>query len=367
MNKKIYLIILILFLVFSASKANAHQPRYVKSPENEVKNPEVSQAFYGILSGKEHYYNFYSDKPLELYVGLLIPENLKIPKSLVPENFSAEIFRDGQKIFTLDGKNYTWERYHEEFANDYYYQGPEIKEMTEAGSYQIKVFNDNNQGNYVFVIGAKEEFPLPEIINTIKFLPEIKEDFFGKPAYTAFFNKIGFFIFGPVIIFLVIVLVVIFYLKKKLRKNKKVVIGGTFDILHKGHETLLGKAFGLGEVFIGLTSNEMALQTKKRRVLDFELRKKELENYISKNFKNNYIIGKIEDVFGPTLKEDFDYIVVSPETHKTAIFINEERKKINKKTIEIIRIDYVLAEDKKPISSTRILNREIDKKGNILS
>lgn len=153
------------------------------------------------------------------------------------------------------------------------------------------------------------------------------------------------------------------YMKKI---NKKVVIGGTFDILHKGHEAFLSKAFSLGQVFIGLTSNEMALQTKKRQVQDFEYRKKELENFIAKNFKNYYKIGKIEDKFGPTLKEDFDCIVVSPETKKTALIINEERRKINKKPIEIIGIKFVLAEDGKPISSTRIFKGEIDRDGNLI-
>jgi len=147
---------------------------------------------------------------------------------------------------------------------------------------------------------------------------------------------------------------------------KKIVIGGTFESLHKGHRFFLEKAFSLGEVFIGLTSDLMAEKTKKRGVKNFEKRKKELEKFIKNNFKFNYEIGKIEDRFGPTLKKDFDFIVVSPETKKTAILINKEREKINKKPIEIVEIEFILAEDGKPISSTRILKGEIDKEGVIL-
>ncbi|MEK6911713.1 MAG: adenylyltransferase/cytidyltransferase family protein, partial [Candidatus Thermoplasmatota archaeon] len=40
-------------------------------------------------------------------------------------------------------------------------------------------------------------------------------------------------------------------------------MGGTFDILHVGHKALLDAAFALGgEVFIGLTTDAMARQTR---------------------------------------------------------------------------------------------------------
>jgi len=61
------------------------------------------------------------------------------------------------------------------------------------------------------------------------------------------------------------------------------------------------------------------------------------------------------------LKENFDFIVVSPETYKTALLINKERDKRGKKPIKIVKIDFVLASDGKPISSTRILKGEIDR------
>ena len=143
--------------------------------------------------------------------------------------------------------------------------------------------------------------------------------------------------------------------------SKKVVVGGTFDIFHQGHEALLKRAFGLGKVIIGLTSKAMAEKMKRRKVRDFKLRKKELENFIKKEFKQKPKIIKIEDKFGSTLKENFDFIVVSPETYKTALLINKERDKRGKKPIKIVKIKFVLARDRKPISSTRILKGEIDR------
>jgi len=106
-----------------------------------------------------------------------------------------------------------------------------------------------------------------------------------------------------------------------------VAVGGTFDILHQGHKALLKKAFSLGEVIIGLTSNVFAQKSRKRKVKDFKQRKKELADFIKKEFKTQAKIIKIEDKFAPALKEDFDYIVVSPETYKTALLINKEREK----------------------------------------
>lgn len=148
--------------------------------------------------------------------------------------------------------------------------------------------------------------------------------------------------------------------------SKKVIIGGTFDMLHKGHKALLRKAFELGEVFIGLVSDAMAKEAKKREVENFEKRKKELNGFLKEEFKINPKILEINDKFGFALKGDFDYIIVSPETYETALEINEEREKRNKKPIEIVKIDLVLAEDGKLISSNRIFNGEIDKEGKLL-
>ncbi len=142
---------------------------------------------------------------------------------------------------------------------------------------------------------------------------------------------------------------------------KKVVVGGTFDSLHKGHRYLLEKASSLGEVKIGLTSDEMALETKGEKVEEFEERYNHLHDFLP-----TARIEKIDNSFGFALEEDFDYIVVSSETRTRAEKINEERELSGKTAIEIVEVDFVLAEDGEPISSTRIRAGEIDREGNLI-
>jgi len=146
----------------------------------------------------------------------------------------------------------------------------------------------------------------------------------------------------------------------------KICVGGTFNYLHKGHKSILRKAFESagkeGMVFIGLSTGDLVKNKKNTKT--FKTRKKKLEEYLIENgYENNSIIVPIKSKFGLTLDEDFDAIVISPETEKIAIQINKERMLRNKNQLKIIKVPFVLAEDGKPISSTRINNKEIDKNG----
>jgi len=140
---------------------------------------------------------------------------------------------------------------------------------------------------------------------------------------------------------------------KSKQEKYKVAVGGTFDILHKGHEALLKKAFSLGDVSIGLTSDKYAGK-KKRRIKDFSERKKNLESLINRKFSGKFSTYKIEDKFGDAVKGDYDYIVVSPESLPVAEEINVERKKKNRKSIKIVKIPFVLNKSGKPLSSTNL-------------
>ena len=148
----------------------------------------------------------------------------------------------------------------------------------------------------------------------------------------------------------------------------KVAVGGTFQYLHDGHARLIEKAFeiaGSGKVHIGLTSDEM-LQ-KNHNIDNYKNRRDRLLGYINKMGipKEKYEVTRLNTPYGPTLEEDFDYIVVSPETYPVALKINSVREEKGKKLLEIVYVEYVMAEDGTPISSTRISKGEIDKHGRL--
>ena len=148
-------------------------------------------------------------------------------------------------------------------------------------------------------------------------------------------------------------------------KYEIVAVGGTFDHFHKGHEKLLNKAFEIGNyIMVGVTSNEFGGQ--KGNIEPCSKRMSELEEFLQK-FNSRYTVKRLEEPYGPTVHDpQIDAIVVSRETEPVADKINEIRQEKGIKPLKIFVIGWVLAEDEKPISSTRIRNGEIDRNGKVL-
>ena len=156
-----------------------------------------------------------------------------------------------------------------------------------------------------------------------------------------------------------------------MNKFKKVAVGGTFDEFHRGHRVLLMKAIEVGEfILIGLCSDEFAKKMGKPHVTaPYEERLKELCDFLkSLGVSDKAEIVPLNDPYGNTLADrSIEVLVVSEETEKTAIEINQKRSKAQLPPLKIITISMVPAENSTPISTTRIREGEIDREGHLLT
>ena len=153
-------------------------------------------------------------------------------------------------------------------------------------------------------------------------------------------------------------------------KFSLIAMGGTFDIIHHGHITLLSTAFDISEkVIIGLTSDEFAAKKGKIPNNKYEKRLENLTTSISKEFPNASLqISKLDDDFGPAvLEKEVEALVVSDETSDQGNVLNKLRSEKNLPPAQIITVPMFLAKDGTRVSTTRIKNSEIDSEGNLSS
>jgi len=149
-----------------------------------------------------------------------------------------------------------------------------------------------------------------------------------------------------------------------------IATGGTFDIIHRGHLTLLSDAFTISDkVIIGLTSDELAAKKGKLLINKYENRLENLTAVISKEFPNSsFKISKLDNDFGPAvLEKEVEALVVSDEKSNQGTILNQLRAEKNLTPVKIIIVPMFLAKDGTRISTTRIKNSEIDTEGNLLS
>ena len=149
-----------------------------------------------------------------------------------------------------------------------------------------------------------------------------------------------------------------------------VAMGGTFDALHRGHRKLLREAFSIGNVvMIGVTSEGFARTLHKPHKVDpYLVRKRELEKLLAEwGLLRRARIVELNDKFGPAIRDSrIKAIVVSRRTIRTAYSINRKRRANGLTPLVIVPIDLILAEDSRPISSTRIRRGRIDREGRLV-
>ncbi|HTY46517.1 MAG TPA: inosine/xanthosine triphosphatase [Methanomassiliicoccales archaeon] len=145
----------------------------------------------------------------------------------------------------------------------------------------------------------------------------------------------------------------------------KAAVGGTFNVLHKGHRTLLDKAFECGdEVVVGLTSDAFA-RSKRPQVVPIDVRRQRLTEYLEGKGKAFEIVV-LDEPFGPIVTDpSIEVLVVSPETEESGQRASKERMNKGMPSLKIVKIGHVLADDCAPITSTRVLAGEIDEEGRL--
>lgn len=131
---------------------------------------------------------------------------------------------------------------------------------------------------------------------------------------------------------------------------KTVVLGGTFDRIHLGHKILLTEAVlrATDRLVVGVTDESM-INTKKlyelilpveQRIMEVEVFLKEIDPTLE------YDIVPISDPFGPTKSDpDMDMIIVSKETEKGGLKVNELRKQNGLPELDIFCIEVVESDE----------------------
>ena len=154
------------------------------------------------------------------------------------------------------------------------------------------------------------------------------------------------------------------------QRLKTVTVAGTFDVMHKGHWFLLEEAFNVADkVIIGITTDKFAAAMKKPHDIEsYDVRLGEVKKFLDKKgLLRRAKFFPLEDPYGPSINDGgIEGILVSEETEARAEEINQIRVDRGEKPLLIFVMKMVLADDGKPISSTRVRRQEVDRYGRLI-
>ena len=179
-------IIITLFLIIIFKSSEAHQPVLNSEKSNSeepyiIEEPEISKAIFAELKGEPHYYRIDSNTKFKFYAGITTP---KIDNCPLSKKFSFDVLdSDFELIKKKDGEKFNWWAWYEKHGEKWYWIGPEIGAKFKSnrdynkGTYYIRVFNQNNTGQYVLAVGDIESFPISVIIKMLFTLPSINSAF----------------------------------------------------------------------------------------------------------------------------------------------------------------------------------------------
>ncbi|MCS7129455.1 MAG: pantetheine-phosphate adenylyltransferase [Candidatus Caldarchaeum sp.] len=146
-------------------------------------------------------------------------------------------------------------------------------------------------------------------------------------------------------------------------------LGGTFSTLHAGHMALLLTAFCKAEkVLIGVSSDSFASKLSKNHPIPaYEERVRNLKRFLDEQgWLGRSQIIPLEDPYGPSVEDPtIEALVVSPATAGRAVEINAKRAERMMRPLEVLVCPLVVAEDGRPISTTRVMAGEVSVDGKV--
>ena len=105
--------------------------------------------------------------------------------------------------------------------------------------------------------------------------------------------------------------------------------GGTFNRLHAGHRALLGTAAAVADmVRVGVTSDAFVKRVRgpsARLVRPYAQRAGDVRALLESIAPGRFEVVPLEDALTPVERPEFDAIVISPDTERIALTINELR------------------------------------------
>lgn len=108
------------------------------------------------------------------------------------------------------------------------------------------------------------------------------------------------------------------------KKTKKVMVFGTFDIFHKGHENFLKQARKYGDyLIVVIARDETVLDVKKQRTVNNEKRRHKM--LVDSKLADEVILGSLSDKYLVIKKHKPDVIGLG---YDQKAFVGELRKKL---------------------------------------
>ena len=143
-------------------------------------------------------------------------------------------------------------------------------------------------------------------------------------------------------------------------------VGGTFDIIHRGHMALLGRAFEeAGLVIVGLSSDGLARRRGKAPLNGYGARLENLRRALD-GLGGRYEVARLDEEFGPAVLDGrVGTLVVSEETAGAGARLNGLRAARGVGPARVVVVPMVRAEDGSPISSSRVRASEVDPEGRL--